>query len=289
MSNLLGIPPLPPGREIDLPGRGTTFVRELPGPGGDAPTLLLLHGWTATADLNWFGVYERLGQHFRVVALDHRGHGLGIRSRKPFRLADCADDAACLVEQLGLGEVIPVGYSMGGPIALLMWRRHRPIVSGLVLCATAGSFSHSRAERMSFLGLTGLGAMARLTPSTAKEWLTERVFLRRKGGKWGPWAVSQIELHDWRMVLEAGHAIGSFSASEWLHEIDVPTSHVVTLRDPVIPAYRQLDLYTRIPDAHAVRIDAEHDAIVAHSDRMAELIVAGARSVGERSAMRARS
>ena len=30
-------PPLPPGREVELPGRGTTFVRELPGPPG-APT-----------------------------------------------------------------------------------------------------------------------------------------------------------------------------------------------------------------------------------------------------------
>jgi len=278
MSDLLGIPPLPPGREMELPGRGTTFVRELPGPAG-APTLLLLHGWTATADLNWFGVYEELGQHFRVVAMDHRGHGQGIRTRKPFRLADCADDAACLVSELGLEEVIPVGYSMGGPVALLMWRRHRPIVRGLVLCATAGSFSHSRAERMSFLGLTGLGALARLTPAGAQEWITERSFLRRKSDKWGPWAVSQVELHDWRMVLEAGHAIGSFSASEWLPEIDVPTSHVVTLRDPVIPAYRQLDLVGRIPDAEAVRIDAAHDAIVAHSDRMALHIIEGAKSV----------
>jgi 3-oxoadipate enol-lactonase len=277
-----GIPPLPPGRTIDLPGRGTTFVRELPGPSADAPTVLLLHGWTATADLNWFGVYETLGRHFRVVAMDHRGHGLGIRTRKPFRLADCADDAACLVDELGLRSVIPVGYSMGGPIALLMWRRHRPIVDGLVLCATAGSFAHSRAERMSFLGLTGLGALARLTPESTKEWLTERVFLRRKAEKWGPWAMSQVELHDWRMVLEAGHAIGSFSAGDWLHEIDVPTSHVVTLRDPVIPTYRQLDLFTRIPDAEAVRIDAEHDAIVAHADPMARFIIDGVHSVRRR-------
>ena len=103
-----------------MPGRGTTFVRELPGPSADAPTLLLLHGWTATADLNWFSVYEALGRHYRIVALDHRGHGRGIRSRKPFRLADCADDAAALVRELGLGSVIPVGYSMGGPIALLI-------------------------------------------------------------------------------------------------------------------------------------------------------------------------
>jgi pimeloyl-ACP methyl ester carboxylesterase len=171
---------------------------------------------------------------------------------------------------------------MGGPIALLMWRRHRAVVDGLMLCATAGSFAHSRGERMGFLGLTGMGALARLTPPTAQEWLTERLFLRRKASKWGPWAMSQIELHDWRMVLEAGQAIGNFSALEWLPEIDVPTSHIITLRDPVIPVHRQLKLYSEIPQAKAVRIDGQHDAIVALAPSMSQMIVDGVNSITER-------
>ena len=63
-------------------------------------------------------------RQFNVVALDHRGHGRGLQSDEPFRLADCADDVAALVDELGLGPVIVVGYSMGGPIAQLLWRRH---------------------------------------------------------------------------------------------------------------------------------------------------------------------
>ncbi|HUR17824.1 MAG TPA: alpha/beta fold hydrolase [Acidimicrobiales bacterium] len=117
-------PQLPPGRTVDLPGRGRTFVREAAGPAG-APTLLLLHRWTVTADLNWFTAYEPLSRHFRVIALDHRGHGQGIRSWKPFRLEDCADDDAALAQVLGIDRLIPVGYSMGGPVAQLLWRRHR--------------------------------------------------------------------------------------------------------------------------------------------------------------------
>lgn len=281
MSDQSYSPYLPPGFEIELPGRGRTFYRDLPGPAG-APTLLLLHGWTATADLNWFAVYERLSRHFRVIAPDHRGHGRGIRTRKPFRLADCADDAACLLSELGIESAIPVGYSMGGPIAMLMWRRHRPMVDGLVLCATAGSFAHSRLERVSFAGLTGLAATARLTPENARDWISSRSYLRRKADKWGPWALSQVELHDWRMVLEAGHAIGSFSAHDWVSDIDVPTAHIITLRDPVVPVKRQLQLYTAIPNAQARRIDAEHDAIVAAADHMAELIIESADSVRSR-------
>lgn len=285
MNDSVYSPVLPPGYEIELPGRGRIFYRDVPGPVG-APTLLLLHGWTATADLNWFAVYERLSAHFRVIAPDHRGHGRGIRSRRPFRLSDCADDAACLMSELGIDNAIPVGYSMGGPIALLMWRRHRPVVDGLVLCATAGSFAHSRIERVSFAGLTGLAATARLTPENARVWISSRSYLRRKADKWGPWALSQVELHDWRMVLEAGHAIGSFSAQDWLSDIDVPTAHIVTLRDPVVPVHRQLQLYTAIPDAEARRIDAEHDAIVAVADQMSELIIESAQSVLARALVR---
>ena len=57
------------------------MVRELAGPPG-APTVVLLHGWTATCDLNFFYCYEALGRRFRVLAFDHRGHGDGLRTRR---------------------------------------------------------------------------------------------------------------------------------------------------------------------------------------------------------------
>src|SRR5450631_3521350 len=158
-----GLPPsLPPGRLVALPGRGTTYVHEMSGPPG-APALVLLHGWTATAALNWFGCFEPLGRQFRVVALDHRGHGRGIRSRSPFLLEDCADDVAALAEVLGLETIIPVGYSMGGSIAQLMWRRHRPLVGGLVLCSTAQRFVGDRPhDRVFTSGILGLSLAAAL-------------------------------------------------------------------------------------------------------------------------------
>ena len=43
---------LPPCRQVELPA-GALTVRELPGPQG-APVVVLLHGWNATADLNFF-------------------------------------------------------------------------------------------------------------------------------------------------------------------------------------------------------------------------------------------
>jgi pimeloyl-ACP methyl ester carboxylesterase len=276
-------PLLPPGDEVELPGRGVTFVRELAGPTPDAPTVLLLHGWTATADLNFYTCYFELARTYRVLALDHRGHGRGLRTRRPFRLEDCADDAVALLDVRGIDRAIVVGYSMGGPIALLAWRRHPERVRGLVLCATAPNFSTSRSERLNFLGLSGLAGLSRATPVRARAWLTDQFFLQRKAEKWEPWAIEQVARHNWRMILEAGRRIGSFSAREWLGEIDVPTSVLITMRDKVVPVRRQIRLFQGITGAEAFRIDGEHDAVVAKADAFVPVLERACHAVLERS------
>ena len=163
-------PPLPMGRRVELPGRGTTFVREIPGPPG-APTVLLLHGWLASAGLNWFTAFDVLGERYRVLAPDLRGHGRGLRTRRRFTLADCADDTAALLDELGTGPVIAVGYSLGGPVAQLLWRRHPEHVGGLVLCATSHYLMPGMREQMLFgtfmlaaAGSTRLGMLAAQAP-----------------------------------------------------------------------------------------------------------------------------
>ena len=279
-------PLLPPGREIELAGRGTTFIRELPGPAPASPTIILLHGWTASSDLNWFTSYFPLSEHFRVVALDNRGHGGGIRSRKVFRLSDCADDAVALADVLGIERFIPVGYSMGGPIAQLVWKQHHDRVLGLVLCATAGSFASSREEKLSFAGLSGLAALSRLAPAQARQWLTQQIYLQRKSGEWEPWAIEQAVRHEWRMVLEAGRAIGNFSSRAWLKDVDVPTSVLITMRDHVVPVRRQIRLFESIHGAEAFRVDGDHDACIANADRFVPTLIRAVLSVSARAGVR---
>ncbi len=282
-------PRLPPGHAVELPGRGTTFVRDLAGPTPDAPTIILLHGWTASADLNWFLSYHPLARHFRVVALDHRGHGGGIRSRKLFRLSDCADDAAALADVLGIQSYIPVGYSMGGPIAQLLWRQHPDRVRGLVLCATASTFSSSREEKLSFGALTGLAALARIAPAQARQWITKQLYLQRKTEIWEPWAIEQVSRHEWRTVLEAGRAIGNFSSKDWIAEVDVPTSVVITMRDHIVPVRRQVRLFEAIPGAEAFRIDGDHDACIANARQFVPTLISAIESVDQRARSRATS
>ena len=167
---------------------------------------------------------------------------------------------------LGIDRFVVAGYSMGGPVALRTWRQHPDRVTGLVLAATAPYFSASRQERLNFLGLAGLARVSRATPPRTRTWLTEQLYLQRKAQQWEPWAIEQVSRHDWRMILEAGREIGRFSAREWLGEIDVPTTVVVTMRDEIVPVRRQVKLVEGIPGARVVRIDGGHDACVARAD-----------------------
>jgi len=245
---------------------------------------VLLHGWTATSDINWFTCYRALSERYRVVAFDHRGHGRGLRTRRPFRLEDCADDVAAVADALGVDTFIPIGYSMGGPVAQLTWQRHRDRVDGLVLCATTPYFAGKRPERLSFVGLTGLAALARFTPVQARDWITDQVYLQRKTESWGDWATEQVAEHDWKAILEAGKAIGEFSSSDWVGDIDVPTSVVVTMDDPVVPLRRQVKLFDWIPGAEAFRVEGGHDAVVANAKRFVPQLLRAVDSVAVRMA-----
>lgn len=275
-------PRLPPGRYVELPGRGRTWVRELDGPAG-APTLLLLHGWTASADLNWFACFEALGRRYRVVALDHRGHGRGIRSRRRFRLSDCADDAAALLDVLGSGPVVVVGYSMGGPVAQLLVRRHPGTVAGLVLCATAATFSESMSERRNFAALGALGFAARATPLALRRHIATRYFGRADDATFEAWVAEEMHRADWGAILEAGNSLGRFDSRPWIGELDVPAAVVVTGADGVVSPRRQHALAAAIPGATTHLVDGDHAVCATAPHRFLPALLSAVRSVTTRS------
>lgn len=276
--------PAPAGRRVHLSGRGDTYVHELAGPAG-APTVLLLHGWTATAELNWMTSFHSLARHFNVVALDHRGHGRGLRSNDGFTLAACADDVAELIRTLRLGPVIIVGYSMGGPIAQLTWHRHRHLVSGLVLCATSRVFNTSPRDQVMFSMLDRLAQLARHASmrSTVRRTLQALAAAKARTRLPGAWALDQIAGHEWLDVLEAGRELGRFDSSSWLGSVDVPTSVLATLDDEVVPLDRQLEMAAAIDGARVHPIRAGHAACY-DSDAFVSVLVDACRSVAARTA-----
>ncbi|MBV8982316.1 MAG: alpha/beta hydrolase [Acidimicrobiia bacterium] len=265
--------PLPPGRLVELPGRGTTFVRDT-GARAGAPTVVLLHGLGATGDLNWFPSFAALERRFRVVSLDHRGHGQGIRIGARFRLADCADDVAALADVLGVERFIAVGYSMGGPIAQLTWYRHRDNVAGLVLCATSRNFRGGPGERIAFGVLPGLAAAAGVAPAGVRRQMMRRFTTARlEDPPARQWAMRELRRGDPASLAAAAAALGRFSSHEWIGDVDVPTAVVLTTRDQAVPPHRQQKLADAISGARVFPVDGDHLVCALGAQRFVPVLV----------------
>jgi 3-oxoadipate enol-lactonase len=268
--------------EVDLGRHGTTTVRDIPGPPG-AQAVMLLHGLGATARLNWGPCFRPLSERFRVLSLDHRGHGRGLRTSR-FRLEQCADDAVEVARARGVERFIAVGYSMGGPIASLTWRRHPKQVAGLVLCATARHFVRRDVARVARFALPSVAAFARMAPSAARERLLQRMLARIEHPALRERVYREFEGHDPASVIQATHALSGFSSHDWIGNVDVPTAVIVTTRDELVPPERQRKLADSIPGAEVFEVDGDHGACVARADLFVPALLAACRSVERRGA-----
>jgi 3-oxoadipate enol-lactonase len=262
-------PPLPPGRVVDLPGRGEVFVREQEGPPG-GPTILLLHGWTASADLNWWAVYGALREVGRVIAIDHRGHGRGLRSEETFTLEAAADDAAALLEALAVERAVVVGYSMGGPISMLLWRRHPELVDALVFEATALEWRASRRERWMWKAMGTVEWFFRSSRSTSMvdRALREVVLVQPPLAKYRAWFKAELGRGDPREIADAGRALGDYDARPFAGEVDVPTVVVLTTRDRLVRPSKQRAL-AAATRATTIELVADHDAPLVNGEALA--------------------
>jgi 3-oxoadipate enol-lactonase len=271
----------PVTRLVELPGRGVTRVWECAGPPG-APTLMLIHGVTVTAELNWGKVFAPLSRQFRVVAMDLRGHGDGIGAGWRFRLEDCADDVAALAEVMALGKFVTVGYSMGGMVAQLVWRRHAPMVSGLVLCATARNVLGSPAEKLAALALPSTAAAFWWNP-LLKPVSAEILGMALLGPMDDPatarWARAQLRRTPLGTALSAVQSVCEFTSHSWISQVDVPAAVVITTRDHVVPPSRQRKLAAAIPGATVHELPADHAVCVTAPQVFAQVLIQACWSV----------
>lgn len=267
---------LPGAETIELPDRGSTRVLDT-GP-RDGQPLVLLHALACTGALTWYPSLTALREHYRVIVLDQRWHGQGIRSPR-FSLADCADDVAALADALGIDRFIVAGYSLGSLVAQLCWHRHPERTAGMVLCASTRNFRGTRRERAI---LDGYSAAMRRFPGT----LARR--RRRTGSADGNsddvygWAFGQFRSTSPAEIAGALAAISQFDSSDWIGDLDVPAAVVVNTRDRMIPTVRQRSLAHHIPTATVHEVDAGHAACVLHAEPFVSAMVAACASVRRR-------
>jgi len=254
---------IPKGRWLDLPGRGRTWLTDVPGPTPDAPAVILLHAVGCTGLLTWFPVIEKLSAKYRVVIFDQRWHGRGIMSEH-FSIRDCADDVAAVANLLDLVQPIVAGYSMGSIVAQRCWRQHPQRFGGLVLAATTDHFRTTGSERVFHSTMeVGMGALRTLSRSksvTVAAKAATEVLL-------DPSDTHQWALAEWRStsswaVAQAVASLGRHHSTPWLHQIDIPTAVVVTTKDKVLSPDRQRAIAATIKGATVHPAECGHAGCV---------------------------
>lgn len=266
---------IPQGRWLDLPRRGRTWLTDLPGPTPDAPSVVLLHAVGCTGLLTWYPALAALNERYRVVVFDQRWHGRGIASER-FLISDCADDAAAVIDELGLVDPVVAGFSMGSIVAQRVWRQHPDAVGGLVLCATTDHFRSTASERLFHasmelsMGVLHAVARSRVLRQAARAAANA---LRIEDTDIGQWALAEWQSTSPWAVGQAVASLGRFHSTPWLPLVDVPTALVVTARDRVMAPERQRAIAALVPGATTHEADCGHASCVLEADVFVPVLV----------------
>ncbi len=95
------------------------------------PAIVFIHGWTCD-HTHWRFQVPEFRKSFRIIAIDLPGHGASGANRDSWSIDGLGADVAAVVRGLKLEQVVLVGHSMGGPVALAAAPKLRGILRGIV-------------------------------------------------------------------------------------------------------------------------------------------------------------
>ncbi len=201
----------------------------------------------------WGTLPARLAERFRVVTFDNRGTGRSEAPRGGFRVRDLADDAAAVLDALGVGRAHVFGISMGGMIAQELALRHTGRVRALALGATFASHWRSHkpalavARDLFLVNLLSRGSrrMGRLLVSDGFYEANREVF--------EAW-LAQIGRAPRSTARRQILAIAAHEAERRLGALRVPTLVVTGDADRLVPPENSRRLARLIPGAQLVEL-----------------------------------
>ncbi|MBK8082464.1 MAG: 3-oxoadipate enol-lactonase [Devosia sp.] len=181
----------------------------------------------------WDEVVARLGQHYRIVCYDKRGHGLSDAPLADYTLDDHLDDLAGLLDHVGFATTALVGVSIGGLIAQGMALRTPARLTALVLCDTAPRVGDA-AMWNGRIGAVLAGGPAAIADAVMDRWFTEQ--FRRE---------HPDDLAGWRNLFVRTDTAGYASTCATLRDTDL-TARIGTIATPTLVVAGELDRATPV-------------------------------------------
>jgi pimeloyl-ACP methyl ester carboxylesterase len=162
----------------------TTAMQELsttgPGPaiaytdsGGSGRPVVFIHG-VGSSSATWRELFAAMPPGYRLIAADLRGHGRSAPVPGPARLDDFVADHVRLLDELGLGAVPVVGFSLGALIGQAIALEHPDRTPALVaLSGVGGRTAAEQARARERLAVISASPPPEVARASASRWFTE--------------------------------------------------------------------------------------------------------------------
>ena len=170
---------------MEIDANGSSFNCRIDGQQG--PWVLLSHGLATDLSM-WDELTDALKDRFRVIRYDARGHRASAAPAGDYSLDQLVDDAAGILDALGIKQTLFAGLSMGGMVGLGLMIRHSHRIKGAVIAdsrhTTTPEFTRAWLDRIAAVRKGGIEAVV---ASTVSRWSSEGLATRN------PAAVARME------------------------------------------------------------------------------------------------
>ena len=239
--------------------------------GPDGAPVIAFSGSLGTDVTFWEPQSGRLGERFRTLRYDIRGHGSSPVPLGPYSMSDLGSDLVALLDRLAIERVFLCGLSIGGMVSMWMAAHASERVDRLVLCCTSAQLGppESWHERAATVRAEGVAAVA---DAVLGRWFTP-----------GFAAAHPDEIERMRGILTATPPEGYAGCCEAIAEMDltpdlpsirVPTLVIAGEQDPATPPEHGRRIADLIPGAQfEVVSPAAHLATIERPDLTTAMIL----------------
>jgi 3-oxoadipate enol-lactonase len=244
--------------------------------GGSGPPLLLIMGLSGTY-LHWGEPFLKgLRRDFDVIVYDHHGVGASTRLEGPITIVEMAENAAGLLDALGIDSAHVLGISMGGMIAQELALAHperiRTLTLGCTYCGGEGS-SLASPEVSQRLTTSRRSGDRELATRTAWEANVSAGFVDDADAYAAYIAISRRRAVALPVIAAQVQAISGHDTSARLHELTLPTLVIHGTADEIIPVQNGRLVASYIPGSRLEIFEGVgHLFFWERPDRSAELV-----------------
>jgi 3-oxoadipate enol-lactonase len=235
----------------------------------DAPVLVLSNSLGTTLGM-WDEQAPALGERFRLLRYDHRGHGGSPVPPGPYKIEDLGRDVLVLLDRLEVERISFCGLSIGGMVGMWLAGEAPERVERLVLCCTSARFAPDTFDsRARTVRAEGMSAIA---DAVVERWFTPAFH------------TSRPDVVEWarRMLLDSPaegyvaccEAVRDAELSGRLGAISAPTLVIAGADDPAAPPDQAELIRDSIPNADLEVIsDAAHLANMEQPEAITQAIL----------------